>query len=177
MSKTPWHIALVTLAMFFLMSAAASAQEGKRSGSHPSSSKSAKSAKPAIKPSLQSVTLVSTEEVARKVAEEESARAQKSKTALKHSKQAETAKAAHDAVLEFHPTDSPPSESGKDTFQVKGRKKSVLKNVHGSVYGSAGSSVGNANGVGGDVGADSRNGKFSIYVEGEGKHAKTSVPH
>jgi hypothetical protein len=177
MSKKPSHMALSVLAMFLLMPAAVCAQEGKTSDHPPSIRNNAKAVKPAAKPSLKSVTLVSSDALARKVAEEESARAQASKTDSKHSKQAEASKATDGAVLEFHPTDSPPVESGKGTFQVKNRKKSVLKNVHGSVYGAAASAVGGAHGEGGAVGADSGNGKFGVYVEGERTHANTPVPH
>jgi hypothetical protein len=176
MSKTPWHIALFVLAMFLLMPAA-SAQEGKPSDLHPSNSKNAKNAKPEVKPSLQSVTLVSSDEVARKVAEEVSAKAQASKTSPKQSKQAEASKATDGAVLEFRPTDGPPAESGKGTFEVKNRKKSVLKSVHGSVYGATASEAGGANGEGGAVGAASGNGKFGVYVEGEHTHSATPIPH
>lgn len=177
MSKTPGHIALFVLATFLLMPAAASAQEGTRSGPHSSNSKNTKTAKPAVNPSLQSVTLVSSDEVAKKVAQEASARAEDSRTSPKKSKQSETAKATDGAVLEFHPTDSPPVASEKDTFQIKEHKKSVLKNVHGSVYGATASAVGQAHDEGGAVGASSGNGKFGIYVEGEHNHASTPVPH
>jgi hypothetical protein len=177
MSKTPWHVALFVLAMFLLMPAAAFAQEGKPSDHPPSNPQNAKAVNPADKPSLKSVTLVSSDAVARKVAEEESAKAQASKTNSKHSKQAETSKATDGAVLEFHPTDSPPVQPGKGTFQLKNRKKSALKNVHGSVYGAAASAVGGAHGEGGAVGANSGNGKLGVYVEGERTHANTPVPH
>jgi hypothetical protein len=177
MSKTPRRMALLVLAMFLLMPAATFAQEGKTPDHPPSNSKNAKPVNPAANPSLKSVTLVSSDAVARKVAEEESAKAQASKTNSKHSKQAETSKATDGAVLEFHPTDSPPAQSGKGTFQVKNRKKSVLKNVHGSVYGAAASAVGGAHGEGGAVGAESGNGKVGVYVEGERTQANTPVPH
>lgn len=177
MNRTPWHIALSVLAIFLLVPAGTFAQEGMPPNPHRSNSKKAKAVKPATKLSLRSVTLVSTDAVARKVAEQESARALASKTASKNSKKTDTSEITDGAVLEFHPTDSPPAESGKGTFQAKNHKKSVLKNVHGNVYGAAASSVGNANGVGGAVGAESGNGKFGVYVEGAHNHADTPVPH
>jgi hypothetical protein len=177
MSKTPWQIALLVLAMFLLMPAGAFAQEAKNSNHPPSIPKNTKAVKPAAKPSLKSVTLVSSDAIARKVAEEESASAQASKTDSKHSKQAEASKSPDSAVLEFHPTDSPPVQSGKGTLQVKNRKKSVLKNVHGSVYGATASSAGGAQGEGGAVGAESGNGRLGVYVEGQTNHANTPVPH
>ncbi|MGH7969194.1 MAG: hypothetical protein ACREIC_10760, partial [Limisphaerales bacterium] len=100
-----------------------------------------------------------------------------------HKAASETAKregdkgAANAAVMEFHPTDGAAPDSSKGTFQVKDRKKSVLKNIHGSAYGAAASGIGGANGESGAVGADSRGGKFNVYVEGEHAHDNTPNPH
>jgi hypothetical protein len=178
MSKTPWQTVLLVLALFLLLPPAATGQEEKTASLQPSDSKSAKAAKPASKLPLQSVTLVSTEEAARKAAEEVRARAESGKTAPETSKQAEGSKAAEGAVLEFHPTDGLPGAAvAKGGLQEKDRKKSVLKNIHGSAYGAAASAAGRANSEGGAVGADSRGGKVNIYVEGEHTRTSTPVPH
>jgi len=179
MNKAPWKTLLIVLALFLALPAAATAQAGKISDTHPSNSKNAKAVRPATKTSLQSVTLVSTDELARKVAEEESSKSQAPKAGEKHSKGADTSKGTDGAVLEFRPTDSPPAaDSSNGTFQVKdGKKKSVLKNIHGRAYGAAASGIGGANGEGGAVGADSRGGKFNVYVEGEHAHDNTPNPH
>ncbi|HXH50429.1 MAG TPA: hypothetical protein VNM47_13890 [Terriglobia bacterium] len=178
MSKTPWQTLLLVLALFLLLPSIATAQEEKSASPQPSDSKDAKGVKPAGKLPLQSVTLVSTEEAARKAAEELQARAESDKTAPGTSKQAEASKAAEGAVLEFHPTDGLPGAAvGKGGVQEKDRKKSALKNIHGSAYGAAASATGRANSEGGAVGADSRGGKVNIYVEGEHTHSSTPVPH
>jgi hypothetical protein len=178
MSKTPWQTVLLVLALFLLLPPAANAQEEKPSSRHPSDSKSSKAAKPAAKLPLQSVTLVSTEEAARKVAEEASARAQSGKTVPESSKQAKPDKATEGAVLEFRPAQGlPAADLSKGGYQEKGGKKSVLKNIHGSAYGAAASAAGRVNSESGAVGADSRNGKVNIYVEGERTHASTPAPH
>jgi hypothetical protein len=178
MSITPWKTVLLVLALFLLLPPAATAQEKKSTSPQPSDSKSAKAAKPANTLPLQSVTLVSTEEAARKAAEEVRARAESGKTAPETSKQAEGSKAAGGAVLEFHPADGMPgATAAKGGFQEKDNKKSVLKNIHGSAYGAAASAAGRANSEGGAVGADSRGGKVNIYVEGEHTQASTPAPH
>ena len=178
MSKTPWQTVLLVLALFLLAPSAVTAQEGKSASPQPSDSKSPKDVKPAGKLPLQSVTLVSTEEAARKAAEEVRARAESDKTAPKTSKQAEGSKAAEGAVLEFHSTDGLPGSSvATGGSQDKDHRKSVLKNIHGSAYGATASAAGRANSEGGAVGADSRSGKVNIYVEGEHTHASTPVPH
>jgi hypothetical protein len=178
MTKTPWQTVLLVSALFLLLPPASSAQEKKPTSPQPSDSKSAKAAKPASKAPLQSVTLVSTEEAARKAAEEVRARAESGKTAPGSSKQAGPSKAAEGAVLEFHPADGLPGAAvAKGGLQEKDRKKSGLKDIHGSAYGAAASAAGRANSEGGAVGADSRGGKVNIYVEGERTHASTPVPH
>jgi hypothetical protein len=178
MSKTPWHIALFVLAMFLLLPLAATAQVEKSSNKADTDPENAKAVKASRKQSLQSVTLPSTAEAVRKVAEQASAKALAPGAAPKASKQPGTDGATDGAVLEFHPANGPPTaglESG--TFQVKGRKKSVLKNIHGSAYGAAASAAGRASDEGGAVGADSGNGKFNVYVEGEHAHTSTPAPH
>lgn len=178
MSKTPWQTMLVVLALFLLLPPAATAQEEKPSHPHPSDSQNAKAVKAPGKLPLRSVTLVNTTEAARKVAEEESARAQGPKAASKTAKHKGDKEAAGAAVLEFHPTDeNPATDSSKGTFQVKGHKKSILKNIHGSAYGATASGVGRANGEGGAVGAESRGGSVNVYVEGEHTHGSTPGPH
>jgi hypothetical protein len=178
MSKTLWQTVLLVLALFLLAPSATTAQEKKSASPQPSDSKSAIAAKPASKLPLQSVTLVSTEEAARKAAEEVRARSESNKSASETSKQAESSKAAEGAVLEFHPTGGlPGATETKDGLQEKNGKKSVLKNIHGSAYGAAASAAGQANSKGGAVGADSRGGKVNIYVEGEHTHTSTPVPH
>jgi len=179
MSKTPWQTVLVVLALFLLLPPAATAQDGKPSHAQPSDSQNAKAAKAPGMPPLRSVTLVNTTEAARKVAEEESARKQLEKASAPAAKHSESGKAAGGAVLEFHPTDgTPAADSSQGTFQVKdSKKKPALKNIHGSAYGAAASGVGRANGEGGAVGADSRGGKFNVYVEGEHTHDSTPGPH
>ena len=179
MSKTPWKTVLVVLALFLVLPAAATAQQEKPSGSHPSDSQNSKSVKAPDKLPLQSVTLVSTDDAARKAAEEARARLQRLKSTSETAKHEGDKGAANAAVLEFHPTDgAPPADSSKGTFQVKdGKKKKVLKNIHGSAYGATASGFGRANGEGGAVGADSRGGKFNVYVEGEHAHDNTPNPH
>lgn len=178
MSRTPWQTTLLALALLVFVSPAATAQEQKTASPHATHSKNAQAAKPAAQLPLQSVTLVSTEEAARKAAEEMRAKAQTSKTPSKASKEAEAGNTADGAVLEFHPTDSLPGKVAvKGGVQEKGGSKPVLKNIHGSAYGAAASAAGRANDEGGDVGAQSRGGKINIYVEGERTHASTPVPH
>jgi hypothetical protein len=178
MSRMPWQTALLVLALFLLLPPAVTAQEEKPSNPHAPKSESAKEAKAPGKLPLRSVTLVNTTETARKVAEEASARAQSGRTVPQTSQAAEAGKATDGAVFEFHPADGPPAaDAGKGDFQKKGRRKSVLKNIHGSAYGAAASSVGRAHGEGGAVGADSRGGKLNVYVEGEHTHASTPAPH
>lgn len=178
MSKTPWQTTLVVLALFLVLPAAATAQQEKPSGSPTSDSQNAKTVKAPGKLPLQSLTLVSTEEAARKAAEEARAKTQRPQAAAETAKHKGDKEAANAAVLEFHPTDGTAApDSSKGTFQVKDRKKSVLKNIHGSAYGAAASGVGRAHGEGGAVGADSRGGKFNVYVEGEHTHGNTPNPH
>lgn len=178
MSRTPWQTVLLAPVMFVFLSPAATSQEPKTASSRATDSQNVKAAKPAARQPLQSVTLVSTEEAARKAAEEMRAKAQTSKTPSKASKEAEAGNTADGAVLEFHPTDSLPGKVAvKGGIQQKGASKSVLKNIHGSAYGAAASAAGRANGEAGDVGAQSRGGKINIYVEGERTHASTPVPH
>jgi hypothetical protein len=178
MSKRPWQTVLAVLALFLLLPSPANAQEGKPSHAQPSDSQNAKAVKAPAKLPLQSLTLVNTADAARKVAEEESARKQLEKASGPAAKHSESGKAAGGAVLEFHPTDGPAAaDSSQGTFKVKGRKKSVLKNIHGSAYGAAASGIGGANGEGGAVGADSGSGKFNVYVEGEHAHDNTPNPH
>jgi len=179
MSKTPWQTVLVVLALFLLLPPAATAQEEKPSHPHSSDSQNTKAVKAPGKPPLRSVTLVNTTEAARKVAEKESARRQLKKDVALTPKQPQSGKTADGAVLEFQPTDgTPATNSSQGTFQVKdSKKKPVLKNIHGSAYGAAASGVGRANGEGGAVGADSRSGKFNVYVEGEHTHDSTPGPH
>lgn len=176
MSKAPWHIAAIILVAFLLLPPGAKAQTEKSSSKPEATNKGAKAVKAPAKPPLQSVTLQSTAEAARKVAEEASARALGQEKAPKNSKQSGTSGAPGDAVLEFHPTASPPAE-GSGNIQEKDNKSSVLKNIHGSAYGAAASAAGSASAEGGAVGADSRNGKVNIYVEGGHAQAGTPVPH
>ncbi|HET9177928.1 MAG TPA: hypothetical protein VFQ24_06180 [Terriglobia bacterium] len=178
MSRTYWKTALLVLVMCVSLSPAATAQEQKTASPHAADSQSGKAVKPAANLPLQSVTLVSTEEAARRAAEEVRARAQTSKLSSEPSKEGAASKAAEGAVLEFHPTDSLPAKDAvKGRVQQKDQSKSVLKNIHGSAYGAAASAAGRANGEGGDVGAESRGGKINIYVEGERTHASTPAPH
>jgi hypothetical protein len=179
MSKTPWQAVLVVLALFLFLPSAATAQEEKPSHPQPSGSQNAKAAKAPGMPPLRSVTLVNTTEAARKVAAEESARRQLKKDVALTPKQPQSGKTADGAVLEFQPTDgTPATNSSQGTFQVKdSKKKPLLKNIHGSAYGAAASGVGRANGEAGAVGADSRGGKFNVYVEGEHTHDSTPGPH
>jgi len=177
MSKTPWHAALFVLAIFLLLPAASNAQAEKPSTQNNAVQKRTKAAKAPAKLDLQSVTLVSTEAAARKVAEEASARAQEPKAALQTPKQAASQQGAEGAVHEFHPEDDPAINSAAATFHVKDHKKSLLKNIHGSAYGAAASQIGQASGEAGNVGADSGNGKFHVYMEGGHSHTNTPVPH
>jgi len=178
MSKTPWQTVVLVTALFLFLPAAAAAQKEKPSGPQKATSENSKAAKSPGRLPLQSVTLVNTDEAARKVAEEASARAQTPKGAARTSNKTAPQQEADGAVLEFRPTEgSPMADPAPGTVQTKSSKKSVLKNIHGSAYGAAASAVGQANGEGGAVGADSSNGKFNIYVEGEHAHASTPAPH
>lgn len=178
MSRTPWQTVLLAPVMFAFLSPAATAQEPKTASPHATDSKSAKAEKPAAQLPLQSVTLVSTEEAARKAAEEMRAKARTNQTPSKASKEAEAGNTADGAVLEFHPTGSLPGKDAvKGGVQEKDRSKPVLKSIHGSAYGVVASAAGRADGEGGEVGAESRGGKINIYVEGERTHASTPVPH
>lgn len=172
MSKTPWHAALIVLAIILLSPAALSAQATK-----PQPQKSqikAEISKASQKLNLQSLTLVSPEAAARKVAEEASARAQEPKAVLKNPKQSGNQQGAGAAVNEFQPVEGPAADSAAAPFQIKDHKKSLLKNFHGSAYGVAGSGIGRASGESAAAGADSGNSKFHIYLEGE--HAHTNPP-
>ncbi len=178
MSKTSWHIALFVLAMFTLLPVAASAQEQKSSNPQAIPSEGAKNAKAPSKLPLQSLTLINIDQDVRKVAEEASARSKASKTTTQAPTQKGSAQPAEGAVLEFKPTDNAfGTAADPGTFQVKTHKKSVLKNIHGSAYGATASALGNANTESGAVGADSGNGKFNVYVEGEHSQANTPAPH
>jgi hypothetical protein len=178
MSKTTWQTVLLVMALFLLLPAAGAAQGEKSSSPQKSASTDSKALKAPGQPPLQSVTLVNTAEAARQVAKEASARAQAPKAASTTSNKTAPQPEAGGAVLELHPADlSDLAETETRAVQTKSPKKSVLKNIHGSAYGAAVSQVGQANGEGGDVGADSSNGKFNIYLEGEHAHASTPAPH
>jgi hypothetical protein len=173
MNEAPWHFAVFVLATFLLLPLGANAQTERSSSKPEATNKSAKAVKAPAMPPLQSVTLQSTAEAARKAAEEASARALGQEKVSKNSKQPGASELTDGAVLEFHPTTNPPS-AGSGGFHEKNHKNSVLKNIHGSAYGAAASAAGRASAEGGAVGADSRNGKVNIYVEGE--HAQTNNP-
>ena len=178
MSKTPWQTVLLVLALFLLLSPAASAQTQKTSSKADAGRNNTKAVKGPDKLSLQSVTLTSTAEAARKAAEEATARTSAPKTTQKNSKQSGSSDTTEGAVLEFRATDGPPASAvSAGGFQEKGHKKSVLKDIHGSAYGATASAAGSASAEGGAVGAGSSNGKFNVYVEGEHTHASTPVPH
>ncbi|HET7214700.1 MAG TPA: hypothetical protein VFL79_13995 [Terriglobia bacterium] len=178
MSKTLWQTMLVLLALFILLPAAAPAQQEKPSGPLPSNLQNSKDTRTPGKLPLQSVTMVNTREAARKVAEEESAKVQGSHAVSETARHKGDKSTANPAVLEFHPTAGTSADASKETFQVKNhRKKSALKNIHGSAYGAAASGIGGGNVEGGDVGADSRGGKFNVYVEGEHAHDNTPGSH
>lgn len=178
MSKTACHSVLLVLAFFLLPPAVATAQGKEASAAQKSTSDSPKTSKTPSKQALQSITLVSTAEAVRKVAEEESAKVLTPKGATRGRSRAGAKQEVDGAVHEFRPVDGlPATDSFPGTFQAKSHKKSVLKNIHGKVYGATASEVGRANGEGGAVGADSSNGKFNIYVEGEHIHGNTPAPH
>jgi hypothetical protein len=178
MSITSRDTILLVLTLFLFLPVAATAQVKKTSNPQSSTSEKPKAAKTPSTLPLQSVTLVSTAEAVRKVAEEASAKGQTAKRPAETWNHARSKPGADGAVLEFHPTDSSVlADSAAGTVQAKSEKKSVLKNIHGSAYGATASGAGRADGEGGAVGADSRNGKFNIYVEGEHAHADTPAPH
>lgn len=178
MSKTPWQTMLAVLASFILLSAAAIAQQEKPSGPRPPDLQNSKDVRAPGKLPLQSVTLVDTKAAARKVAEEESAKVQGSRAASGTAKHQVDKAAANPAVLEFHPTrGTPAADTSKGILQAKNKKKPGLKNIHGSAYGAAVSGMGGANAESGAVGADSRSGKFNVFVEGEHAHDNTPPSH
>lgn len=178
MSRTPRHTILFVLAMFLLAPVAVAAQQKKTSNPQHSTLKEPNATTTPAKLPLQSLTLVSTSEAARKVAEEASTKAETSKKGAASSNLSKSGQEAEGAVLEFKPADtSSLAGSTAGAFKAKGRSKSLLKNIHGSAYGAAASAIGQANGESAAVGADSGNGKFSIYVQGEHTHASTPAPH
>ena len=73
MSKAPGYIAVFVLATFLLLPLGAKAQAEKSSSKPETTHKSAKAVKVPANPQLQTVTLQTTAEDARKVAEEASA--------------------------------------------------------------------------------------------------------
>lgn len=176
MTKAPWHIAVFILAASLLLPLGSKAQTEKSSSKPEAAHKSAKAVTAPARPPLQSITLQTTAEATRKVAEEASAKSLAAKAPVKTPTQAGTRGAPGDAVLEFHPTATPPA-AGSGDFKEKDKKNSVLKNIHGSAYGAAASAAGSASGEGGAVGADSRSGKVNIYVEGGHAQTSTPVPH
>ncbi len=176
MNKAPWHIAAFILAALLVLPLVANAQAEKSSSKKSSVPEGPAVVKTPAKPPLQSVTLPSTAEAVSRVAEEASAKSLEAKAAGKTSSQSGSSGAPGDAVLEFHPTATPPA-SGSGGFQEKDNKNSILKNIHGSAYGAVASAAGSASAEGGAVGADSRNGKVNIYVEGGHAQASTPVPH
>jgi len=178
MSQTSWQTVLLVMALFLLLPAAAAAQGEKTSGPQSSPAENSKAAKTPGRLSLQTVTLINTAEAARKAAEEASAKTQASRGAARDAGKSGAKQETGGAVLEFRPTEGlPAAVSAPETVQAKHPKKSVLKNIHGSAYGATASAVGQANGEAGAVGADSSNGKFNIYVEGEHGHASAPAPH
>ena len=177
MSKTALFTVLLALVLPLLVPAA-SAQEKNTTQPGDHGAKNAQAAKSPDEISLRSLTLPSTSEAARKVAEDASAREQKSRATSQTSGSSKPTEADGGAVLEFRPADGFPGKGTEGgTFKAKGRKKSVLKSIHGSAYGISASAPGAANDEGGAVGADSAGGRTNIYVEGEHVHSNTPGPH
>lgn len=173
MSKTAGRTVLLALALFLLLPVAGSAQGEKTPALHKTPAANNKSVRASNKLPLAALTAVSTSDAVRKAAAEISAKRLALKDAGKN-----PGKRTDNAVQEFQINDSSGfADSSKDTFHLKEHKKSLLKNIHGSVYGATASGVGRANDVNGDVGADSNNGKFSIFVQGEHSHVSTPPPH
>lgn len=179
MSKTACHSALLVVTLFLLLPATVASAETKKSSSAPSPvAESAKTTKAPSSLPIQSLTLVNADQMAREVAKEASTKAEAAKGAATKSGKGQTKQEASDGVMEFHSINSAPlSDSSAGTFHLKQRKNSMLKNFHGSVYGTAASGIGEANTVGGAAGAESKSGKFNIYVEGAHSHASTGTAH
>jgi hypothetical protein len=174
MSKIPCRTVPFVLVLLLLLpiTAAAQAKEPQR----PASEKPKAAKAPTTLP-LRSLTFVSPDEAAREIAETR-AKARASKKTAGISNPTGTGNAADGAVLELHPTDSPPlSGSATATFLTMSQKKSVLKDIHGSIYGGVASGTGLTNVENGAVGADSGNGKLNVYLEGEQAHVNTPAPH
>lgn len=178
MYKTLGHVVLFVLPWFLFLSVTATAQIKKPSSSQSPTSEKPEAGKAPARLPLQSVTLVTPEQAARKVAEEASTKTRNHKTAPGISNLAGPGQGTEGAVLEFRPADSSQlADSAAAAAHAKGRKNSVLKNIHGSAYGATASGAGRASGEGGSVGADSGNGKLNIYLEGEHAHTGTPTPH
>lgn len=175
MSQTPRSTTLLLVALFVFSSVAAAAQVKKDPNPQPSRPKAPEAAKTSKQPLLRSLELVSTTEEARRVAEEESSKSRTAKVAAKKRNTDGLKQGANGAVLEFRPTsNSPFSGSDAGIVEPKIRKKSLLRNIHGSLYRAGGSQASRGNAESGSVGADSKNGKLSIFLQGE--HASTTTP-
>lgn len=114
----------------------------------------AKKARQDTKAILMEATRVSTDKAA------ESASRQKPG---KDQKEASPKPSDDEAVTEFRPL--PPGEPAAHSETAKQESTGgALKNVHGTVYGNTGSQGGTS---GASVGTTTRNGKTSVYVEGQ----------
>lgn len=178
MSKTAWRTVLLGLALLVLLPAAVMARVQKTPLQTTSTTKAGKAEKTPSKLPLSALTLVSTSAAARKVAAEATAKALAPKNASPTLSPVGSEQETSGSVREFQ-TDNTAglSDSSNGTFQMKNHKRSMLKNIHGSVYGATASGIGRANTVDGAVGADSSNGKFSVYMQGEHSHISTPPPH
>jgi hypothetical protein len=132
-----------------------------------------KATKTNIKPPLASLTLVSTDEMARNAAEETLKKAKAQEHGAKPTSASKPSPTDVDAVMEFHPA-AAGSQAGSAAYQTKD-KKSALKNLHGDAYGISAGARGS--GEGGEAGAESTNGKYSIYVGAEHSRASPAPSH
>lgn len=159
--------------LFFAVSLAAQTQAPAINSSS-TTAKDSKPAKAVKKPPLSALTLMSTDELARKAADEA---AKKSKAQTQGAKPASASKPAPantGGVMEFQPA-AASSQPGSGTFQTKDGKKSALKHVHGEAYGDSAGAIGNREGA--EAGAASSNGKLNVYVGAEHSQANSPNSH
>lgn len=162
---------LLAICFAFLAATAAPAQNAAAQGaSQDSTADSVKPSKQTDKVKLLDVTRISTEDAARRAAQEKSEK----KTEGNSAKEENSKKNASSGVSELRPVTKAPGDS-TDTVQISTKKSGKLpvKDVHGSVQGVNGSGVRE---TGAAVGASSKGGKVHVYVETERSRTDTQPP-
>jgi hypothetical protein len=164
--------AFLTAALALLVATAASAQTpAAQSASQDSTAGSSKTSKEPGKVKLLELTRVSTEEAARRAAQEKTKKTARQDSATKE----DSKKSAPSGVSEFRPVTKPTGDSA-DAIEIPSQKsgKSPVKDVHGTVQGVSGSGT---RAAGAEVGASSKGGKVHVYVETERSRSDTQPPH